>query len=214
MSNIIKNGFTTTMDDCIDAKTVAQMLTAQNKYIEEHAVPGPQGPQGVGFNYMGGWITDNEYHENDVVTSGGALYVCILAVSASTTSPENDPTHWSVMLPAASGGSAASWHEAPGTSDIAANFSSITDVCLYFASQSYNNSELYVSGMVAIVEKTASKIVAAIYGAYNKRTGEENTFDYGLITVTINSDGSVSSQLMSLTGEEINLENVTLCLKW
>lgn len=46
MSNIIKNGFTTTMDDCINAATVAEALTAQNKYIEEHAVQGPQGEPG------------------------------------------------------------------------------------------------------------------------------------------------------------------------
>ena len=239
MSNIIKNGFTTTMDDCIDAKTVAQMLTAQNKYIEEHAVPGPQGepgptgatgpqgepgptgatgpqgepgptgatgpqgepgkdmllyssvvltsqpgvgdevflpydrltarpfnrspktgdyvvicwrlnnesgltfgyiqrirtsdnyneavlkttvslsttgepgptgatgPQGVGFNYKGGWITDNEYHENDVVKSDGDLYICILAISGSVTKPAQDATHWSLFLPG--GGATLKW---------------------------------------------------------------------------------------------------------
>lgn len=164
MSNIIKNGFTTTMDDCVNAATVAEALTAQNKYIEEHAVPGPQGepgptgatgpanvlsigsvtkgknaevtvtgeapaqvlnfvlpqgdpgPQGtpgqqgepgVGFNYMGSWAEDNVYHENDVVKSDGDLYICILAITGSSTKPALDATHWSLFL--SSGGTTLKW---------------------------------------------------------------------------------------------------------
>lgn len=61
---------------------------------------GPQGPQGAtgeagqGFNYMGTWIDDNEYHPYDVAVYEGAAYVCKNAVSGSNTPPPDDTTNW------------------------------------------------------------------------------------------------------------------------
>lgn len=62
---------------------------------------GAQGAPGVGYNYMGAWISNNEYHENDNVTYNGTTYVCISAINGSTTPPASDPTHWAVFAAAA-----------------------------------------------------------------------------------------------------------------
>lgn len=56
---------------------------------------GPQGPKGdKGVNFMGGWIANNEYHEDDLVTYQGSSYICIQAHSASSTTPNNDANNW------------------------------------------------------------------------------------------------------------------------
>lgn len=56
---------------------------------------GPQGPKGEkGVNFMGGWIANNEYHEDDLVTYQGSSYICIQAHSASSTTPNNDANNW------------------------------------------------------------------------------------------------------------------------
>lgn len=62
---------------------------------------GEQGEQGVGYNYMGNWVSQNEYHDNDNVTYNGTTYVCIEAVNGSTVTPDKDTTHWSVFAAAA-----------------------------------------------------------------------------------------------------------------
>lgn len=59
---------------------------------------GPQGPQGEGFNFMGAWVSGNEYFKNDVVTYNGSSYVLISdTLVGSTATPDNDSTNWSVM---------------------------------------------------------------------------------------------------------------------
>ena len=80
---------------------------------------GPQGPTGAtgeagqGFNYMGTWIDDNEYHAYDVVTYEGASYVCKNAVSGSNTPPPDDTTNWDTF--AAKGADGAKGEQgAPG----------------------------------------------------------------------------------------------------
>lgn len=58
-------------------------------------VTGPQGPKGdKGVNFMGGWIANNEYHEDDLVTYQGSSYICIQTHSASSTTPNNDANNW------------------------------------------------------------------------------------------------------------------------
>jgi hypothetical protein len=50
--------------------------------------PGPPGPMGIGINYRNGWLTATAYDEDDAVTHGGSLYVCIDDhTSGSTTEP-------------------------------------------------------------------------------------------------------------------------------
>ena len=68
---------------------------------------GPQGPQGEGFNFMGEWVSNNEYFKNDVVTFNGSSYVLITnTLVGSITDPATDTTNWSVMAQGgASGGS-------------------------------------------------------------------------------------------------------------
>ena len=59
---------------------------------------GPQGPQGEGFNFMGSWVSANEYYKNDVVTYNGSSYVLISeSLIGSTATPDTDTTNWSVM---------------------------------------------------------------------------------------------------------------------
>ena len=58
---------------------------------------GPAGADGQGFNYMGTWIDDNEYHPYDVVAYEGSSFVCKNAVSGSNTPPPNDTTNWDIF---------------------------------------------------------------------------------------------------------------------
>ena len=58
---------------------------------------GANGADGQGFNYMGAWVSENEYHEYDVVTYNGSSYVNILAISGSATPPASDATHWNIF---------------------------------------------------------------------------------------------------------------------
>lgn len=78
--------------------SVTPQLKGQVKNFTE--VTGPQGPQGAdgqGYNWMGNWVSENEYHPYDCVFSNGSAYICIAAVNASTKRPENDATHWQIM---------------------------------------------------------------------------------------------------------------------
>lgn len=60
---------------------------------------GPQGPKGEkGVNPMGGWIANNEYHEDDLVTYEGSTYICIQAHSASSATPNNDANNWLLFV--------------------------------------------------------------------------------------------------------------------
>ena len=56
------------------------------------------GAEGKSFNWMGEWVSSNEYHENDVICYLNKLYINILAVNGSTTTPDADATHWQLML--------------------------------------------------------------------------------------------------------------------
>lgn len=67
------------------------------RIIYAQEITGPQGEAGQGYNWMGNWVSENEYHPYDCVFSNGSAYICIAAVNASTTRPENDATHWQIM---------------------------------------------------------------------------------------------------------------------
>ena len=55
------------------------------------------------FNYVGEWVSGDEYHKNDCVyyrrSSYGVntYYICTENISNSTTSPNNDNMHWAVI---------------------------------------------------------------------------------------------------------------------
>lgn len=56
-------------------------------------------PKGVGFNFSGEWVSDdNEYHPNDVVLYNGNLYICISTILDSEIAPNIDTTHWSLFV--------------------------------------------------------------------------------------------------------------------
>ena len=82
-----------TVVDALDASLTRS--TARIIYAQE--ITGPQGEAGQGYNWMGNWVSENEYHPYDCVFSNGSAYICIAAVNASTTRPENDATHWQIM---------------------------------------------------------------------------------------------------------------------
>ena len=51
---------------------------------------------GKSFNWMGEWIANNEYRENDVVYYNGSSYICKSDITGSTT-PDTDTANWSIM---------------------------------------------------------------------------------------------------------------------
>lgn len=67
---------------------------------------GPQGPQGVpgetgatgarGLTWRGAWAVLTAYQPDDAVQHDGHSYICVAAVSGST-SPDADATHWSLL---------------------------------------------------------------------------------------------------------------------
>jgi hypothetical protein len=62
---------------------------------------GATGATGQGYNWRSGWVSGTSYSTYDMVSYGGASYVCILAISG-TTSPDSDGTHWSLVAGSAS----------------------------------------------------------------------------------------------------------------
>lgn len=59
---------------------------------------GPQGPKGdKGVNFMGEWIANNEYYEDDLVTYQGSSYICIQSHSNGSVAPSSDANNWSLF---------------------------------------------------------------------------------------------------------------------
>jgi hypothetical protein len=49
-----------------------------------------------GANFMGAWVSAvGVYVAGNVVTNGGYVWICISAISSSSTAPPSDATHWS-----------------------------------------------------------------------------------------------------------------------
>lgn len=60
----------------------------------------------VGFLVAKTWVSGGTYVLNQIVVSSGASYICILAVSGSSTAPGSDSTHWTAI---SSGPTAQGW---------------------------------------------------------------------------------------------------------
>lgn len=75
----------------------------------EQGEPGPKGDPGAvgpaGLNWQGSWVSGNNYVEDDAVSYNGASYFCIAAVTAGTTDPVTDTTHWALLAAQGAAGS-------------------------------------------------------------------------------------------------------------
>lgn len=61
-------------------------------------------PNVNGFNYIGKWVSGNEYHKNDCVYYNvspnedvNIYYICTRDISNSSINPDSDKSHWSVI---------------------------------------------------------------------------------------------------------------------
>lgn len=52
---------------------------------------------GKSFNWIGEWIADNEYREDDVVYYNGSSYICKSDIIGSETTPDVDTANWLLM---------------------------------------------------------------------------------------------------------------------
>lgn len=60
---------------------------------------GPQGPQGEkGLNPMGTWVSENEYHVDDLVTYNGSSYICIQDHQNVSVTPDLDAVNWLIFV--------------------------------------------------------------------------------------------------------------------
>lgn len=76
---------------------ILSLTRITGRIVSAIEITGPQGEAGQGYNWMGNWISENEYHPYDCVFSNGSAYICIVAVNSSAVRPENDATHWQIM---------------------------------------------------------------------------------------------------------------------
>lgn len=58
---------------------------------------GDKGDKGDGVNYMGDWVENNSYVENDIVYYAPSSYICISDISGSSTAPDEDTEHWQLF---------------------------------------------------------------------------------------------------------------------
>lgn len=79
-------------------------VTSTNANVKVTDVVEITGPEGPGFSFKGAWVSNNQYHVNDIAVYNGTAYVCIVAISGSTTPPASDSTHWSVFAAAGDNG--------------------------------------------------------------------------------------------------------------
>lgn len=76
---------------------ILSIVQSTGRIVSAIEITGPQGEAGQGYNWMGNWVSENEYNPYDCVFSNGSAYICIAAVNGSTVRPENDATHWQIM---------------------------------------------------------------------------------------------------------------------
>lgn len=58
---------------------------------------GADGTDGLDINWQGPWETGTNYAVNDAVEFEGSSYICFLAISPSTTSPDSDADHFDLL---------------------------------------------------------------------------------------------------------------------
>lgn len=79
-------------------------VTSTNANVKVTNVVEITGPEGPGFSFKGAWVSNNQYKINDIAVYNGTAYICIVAISGSTTPPGSDSTHWSVFAAAGDNG--------------------------------------------------------------------------------------------------------------
>jgi hypothetical protein len=60
-------------------------------------IQGVAGPTGPGLNVRGAWVSGTNYAAADTVSNAGNSYVCMVAITNSTTVPGSDTTHFSLL---------------------------------------------------------------------------------------------------------------------
>ena len=60
-------------------------------------VQGVAGPQGPGINVRGAWASGQNYATSDTVSYSSNVYICMVAITNSTTSPNTDTTHFTLL---------------------------------------------------------------------------------------------------------------------
>ena len=81
-----------------DASVWAQVMIGTPGATGPAGPAGPAGPEGPGFNFMGIWSNNEEYHKNDIVQHNGTAYICVEAINGSNVTPDVDRTHWDVFV--------------------------------------------------------------------------------------------------------------------
>jgi hypothetical protein len=63
----------------------------------EQGNTGATGPEGPGLNVRGAWVSGSDYLPADAVSDSGNSYICMVAITNSTTAPGSDTTHFSLL---------------------------------------------------------------------------------------------------------------------
>ena len=175
---------------------------------------GPQGPQGAagqdgadgqGFNFMGSWVSNNEYFKDDVVTYVAAdgtvsSYVLIAdTLVGSTTPPPQDAINWAVFAKGVAGASGAG-QAVTITGTTAGTLTGEQLATLQASAGNYIvlNNEIY---------NLQDNQTGSGYLVYS-HTGQDSTNNFYVkcITITINTRGWVlSSQLINKKYYQHNL---------
>lgn len=71
-------------------------INNQNTGVPATGPVGPKGPKGI--NFMGSWVSENEYYIDDTVTYNGSSYICIQNHSGATATPDNDNVNWILFV--------------------------------------------------------------------------------------------------------------------
>lgn len=71
-------------------------INGQNTGVQATGPVGPKGDKGI--NFMGSWVSGNEYYIDDTVTYDGSSYICIQNHSGATATPNNDEANWSLFV--------------------------------------------------------------------------------------------------------------------
>lgn len=130
-------------------------------------IQGETGPQGEGFNFMGAWVSGNDYSKNDVVTYNGSSYVLITnTLVGSTATPDTDTTNWSVMAKSGSGETSATMTWSELHTFCRDNFDKIKKIKITpksSISSSYNSQFVFQDSSVTSASSTISITTTPFY---------------------------------------------------
>ena len=150
--------------------------TGSAKVKSATLISGENGADGQGFNYMGAWVSENEYHEYDVVTYNGSSYVNILAISGSATPPASDATHWDIFAERGAQGDAG---EVPQLYRHIIKFDQSAEVYGSTIIYSYRNSAYDKSALIAALTSFGCIDPSTYYPANGRYTisGTQTSID-------------------------------------